>query len=80
MPRVVLLRRQGVRAYRLAKTIIKFVNNLARTIDADPVVRGRLKVVFLPEYNVSLAERIIPAADVSNQIRLRAMRRAARAA
>jgi starch phosphorylase len=44
-------------AYRLAKIIIKLVNNLARTIDADAEVRGRLKVVFLPEYNVSLAER-----------------------
>ena len=55
-------------AYHLAKLIIKLLNNLAATIDADPTVRGRLKVVFLPEYNVSLAERLIPATDVSNQI------------
>ncbi|MGD0271106.1 MAG: glycogen/starch/alpha-glucan phosphorylase, partial [Candidatus Sulfotelmatobacter sp.] len=55
-------------AYQLAKLIIKFINNLAGTIDGDPVVRGRLKVVFLPEYNVTLAERLIPASDVSNQI------------
>src|SRR5437773_996519 len=48
--------------------IIKLLNNLAATIDADPVTRGRLKILFLPEYNVSLAERLIPAADVSNQI------------
>jgi len=55
-------------AYHLAKLIIKFINNLAGTIDGDPIVRGRLKVVFLAEYNVSLAERLIPASDVSNQI------------
>jgi starch phosphorylase len=48
--------------------IIKFINNLAGTIDGDPAVRGRLRVVFLPEYNVTLAERLIPATDVSNQI------------
>ena len=55
-------------AYHLAKVIIKFLNNLAETIDRDPIVRGRIKVLFLPEYCVSLAERLIPATDVSNQI------------
>jgi len=55
-------------AYHLAKLMIKFINNLAGTIDGDPVVRGRLKVVFLSEYCVSLAERLIPASDASNQI------------
>jgi glycogen phosphorylase len=55
-------------AYHLAKVIIKFINNLAETIDSDAMIRGRLKVLFLPDYSVSMAERLIPAADVSNQI------------
>jgi glycogen phosphorylase len=55
-------------AYHLAKVIIKFINNLAGTIDGDPAVNGRMQVLFLPEYCVTLAERLIPASDVSNQI------------
>jgi glycogen phosphorylase len=67
-PRTFLFAGKAAPAYHLAKLIIKFLNNLAKTIDADPITRGRLKVLFLPEYNVSLAERLIPATDVSNQI------------
>ena len=67
-PRTFFFAGKAAPAYWLAKLIIKFINNLAGTIDGDPIVRGRMKVVFLPEYNVSLAERLIPASDVSNQI------------
>jgi len=55
-------------AYRLAKLVIKLINSIAATIGGDPIARGRLQVLFLPEYNVSLAERLIPASDVSEQI------------
>jgi starch phosphorylase len=68
IPRTFFFAGKAAPAYKLAKLIIKFINNLAGIIDGDPIVRGRMKVVFLPEYNVSLAERLIPASDVSNQI------------
>jgi starch phosphorylase len=67
-PRTFFFAGKAAPAYHLAKVIIKFLNNLAGTIDGDPVTRGRIKVAFLPEYDVTLAERLIPASDVSNQI------------
>ena len=67
-PRTFFFAGKAAPAYRLAKLVIKLLNNLAGTIDGDALVRGRLQVVFLPEYCVTLAERLIPASDVSNQI------------
>jgi glycogen phosphorylase len=67
-PRTFFFSGKAAPAYKLAKLIIKFLNSLADTVNADPAIRGRLRVLFLPEYCVSLAERLIPATDVSNQI------------
>ncbi|MBY0231901.1 MAG: glycogen/starch/alpha-glucan phosphorylase, partial [Gemmataceae bacterium] len=67
-PRTVLFAGKAAPAYHLAKVIIKLINNVAETIDADPDMKGRLRVRFLPNYSVTLAERLIPAADLSEQI------------
>ena len=67
-PRTFFFAGKAAPAYHFAKLIIKFINNLGATIDADPAMKGRLKVVFVPDYSVSIAERLIPASDVSEQI------------
>jgi glycogen phosphorylase len=67
-PRTFFFAGKAAPAYQLAKLIIKFINNLAGTINGDPAMKGRLQIWFLPDYRVSLAERLIPASDVSNQI------------
>lgn len=67
-PRTFFFAGKAAPSYTFAKLIIKFINNLAEVINHDPVVNGRIRVYFLPEYNVTLAERLIPASDVSNQI------------
>ena len=67
-PRTFFFAGKAAPAYRLAKLIIKLINEVGATIDADPALREQLKVVFVPNYSVTLAERLIPASDVSEQI------------
>src|SRR5262249_3508137 len=67
-PRTFFFAGKAAPAYRLAKLIIKLINNVGRVVGEDPATRGCLKGVFLPNYNVTLAERLIPASDVSEQI------------
>jgi starch phosphorylase len=67
-PRVKIFAGKAAASYAQAKLIIKLIHDVARVVNADPVVADRLKIVFLPNYSASLAEAIIPASDVSEQI------------
>jgi glycogen phosphorylase len=68
VPRVKVFAGKAAASYRYAKLIIKLINDVADIVNKDPVIAGRLTIAFLPDYNVSLAEVIIPAADLSEQI------------
>jgi len=68
VPRAIIIGGKAAPGYEMAKSIIKCINNIARTINTDPLMEGRLRLIFYPDYNVSAMELICPAADVSEQV------------
>ena len=68
VPRTVMFAGKAAPGYAMAKSIIRLINSVARVVNDDPATQGYLRVVFLPDYDVSLAQRIMPAADLSQQI------------
>jgi starch phosphorylase len=67
-PRCVIFGGKAAPGYAMAKLIVKLIHDVAAAVNADPAVKGRLQVLFIPNYGVSLAQKIIPAADLSEQI------------
>ena len=68
VPRVKIFAGKAAASYAQAKLIIKLINDVAQVVNHDATIKGNLKIAFIPNYNVSLAEEIVPATDLSEQI------------